>query len=166
VNVTLFSPVSDRASLTFVVLTHRCAGGSYNGLITFYDLRRSGGGTSKETLPFSTSVIEKSHHDPVYEVFWINSKTGNQCVSVSTDGQMLWWDTRRLSEPTDSLQLCTDVKAAGQILGGSSLEYNSEAGPSKYLVGTEQGVVLMVSLYCICRCVTSSCPCVEVGWIT
>jgi dynein intermediate chain 2 len=59
---------------------------------------------------------------------------------------MLWWDTRRLSEPTDSLQLCTDVKASGQILGGSSLEYNSEAGPSKYLVGTEQGVVLMVSL--------------------
>jgi dynein intermediate chain 2, axonemal len=115
-------------------------------LITFYDLRRSGGGTSKETLPFSTSVIEKSHHDPVYDVFWINSKTGNQCVSVSTDGQMLWWDTRRLSEPTDSLQLCTDVKAQGQVLGGSSLEYNSEAGPSKYLVGTEQGVVLMVNL--------------------
>jgi dynein intermediate chain 2, axonemal len=109
-------------------------------------LRRSGGGTSKETLPFSTSVIEKSHHDPVYDVFWINSKTGNQCVSVSTDGQMLWWDTRRLSEPTDSLQLCTDVKAQGQVLGGSSLEYNSEAGPSKYLVGTEQGVVLMVNL--------------------
>lgn len=126
-------------------------GGSYNGLITFYDLRRSGGGTSKEILPFSTSVIEKSHHDPVYEVFWINSKTGNQCVSVSTDGQMLWWDTRRLSEPTDSLQLCTDVKASGQVLGGSSLEYNSEAGPSKYLVGTEQGVVLMVSVVCILR---------------
>jgi len=91
-------------------------GGSYNGLITFYDLRRSGAATSKETLPFSTSVIEKSHHDPVYDVFWINSKTGNQCVSVSTDGQMLWWDTRRLSEPTDSLQLCTDVKSNGQVL--------------------------------------------------
>jgi len=33
-----------------------------------------------------------------------------------------------------------------QILGGSSLEYNTEAGPSKYLVGTEQGIVLMVNL--------------------
>lgn len=33
-----------------------------------------------------------------------------------------------------------------QVLGGSSLEYNSEAGPSKYLIGTEQGVVLMVNL--------------------
>lgn len=126
--------------------TDSLVGGSYNGLITFYDLRRSGSGTSKETLPFSTSLIEKSHHDPVYDVFWINSKTGNQCVSVSTDGQMLWWDTRRLSEPTDSLQLCTDVKSNGQILGGSSMEYNSEAGPSKYLVGTEQGVVMMVNL--------------------
>jgi dynein intermediate chain 2, axonemal len=121
-------------------------GGCYNGLITFYDLRRSGGSASKEITPFSTSVIEKSHHDPVYDIFWINSKTGNQCVSVSTDGQILWWDTKRLSEPTDSLQLCTDVKANGQILGGSSMEYNSEAGPSKYLVGTEQGVVLMVNL--------------------
>lgn len=56
------------------------------------------------------------------------------------------WDTRRLSEPTDSLQLSTDARGDGQVLGGSSLEYNSEAGPSKYLVGTEQGVVLLVNL--------------------
>lgn len=125
--------------------TDTLVGGSYNGLVTFYDLRRTSG-TSKETHPMSASIIEKSHHDPVYEVYWINSKTGNQCVSVSTDGQMLWWDTRRLSDPTDTLELCTDVKGGGQILGGSSLEYNSEAGPSKYLVGTEQGVVLMVNL--------------------
>ena len=111
-------------------------GGSYNGLITFYDLRKAGGGIIKEATPFSASIIEKSHHDPVYDIFWINSKTGNQvshhiylynkciknmwlklyriqCVSVSTDGQILWWDTRKLSEPTDSLLLCTDTKAAG-----------------------------------------------------
>ncbi|CAE7742446.1 ODA6, partial [Symbiodinium microadriaticum] len=95
--------------------TDTLVGGSYNGLITFYDLRKAAAG-AKETTPYSTSVIEKSHHDPVYDVFWINSKTGNQCVSVST------------------------------VLGGSSLEYNSEAGPSKYLVGTEQGVVMLVNL--------------------
>lgn len=125
--------------------TDSLVGGSYNGLITFYDLRRAGG-AGRETLPQGTSVIERSHHDPVYDVFWINSKTGNQCVSVSTDGQMLWWDTRKLNEPTDSLLMCTDSKNNGQVLGGSSLEYNSEAGPSKYLVGTEQGVVMMVNL--------------------
>lgn len=120
-------------------------GGSYNGLISFYDLRKVSPG-SKEIIASSTSLIEKSHHDPVYDIFWINSKTGNQCVSVSTDGQMLWWDTRKLTEPTDTLELCTDVKGGGQVLGGSSLEYSSEAGPSKYLVGTEQGVVLSINL--------------------
>lgn len=161
--------------------------GSYNGLISFYDLRRSGNpissttGTAapnssslnllnKEILPYSTSLIEKSHHDPIYEIFWINSKTGNQCCSVSTDGQMLWWDTRKLNEPTDQLYLRVDIKnnnnsgktfiffnyivfsyisfsfLDGMLLGGSSMEYNSEAGPSKYLIGTEQGIVLMVNL--------------------
>jgi len=126
--------------------TDTLVGGSYNGLITYYDLRKAGGTASKETLPAAASLIEKSHHDPVYDVFWINSKTGNQCVSVSTDGQMLWWDTRRLTEPQDSLLMSTDSKTNGQVLGGSSMEYNSEAGPSKYLVGTEQGVVLLINL--------------------
>lgn len=69
---------------------------------------------------------------------------GNQCASVSTDGQMMWWDTRRLGEPTDTLQLATDSKGGGMVLGGSSMEYNQEAGPTKYLVGTEQGIVLQV----------------------
>ena len=34
----------------------------------------------------------------------------------------------------------------GRVLGGSSMEYNVEAGPAKYLVGTEQGVVLSINL--------------------
>jgi hypothetical protein len=41
----------------------------------------------------------------VYDVFWIQSKTNNQFASVSTDGQMMWWDTRKLTEPTEVLQL-------------------------------------------------------------
>lgn len=112
-------------------------GGSYNGLVSVFDLRKSGG------QPTEQSVIEHSHHDPVYDVFWTSSKTHNLCVSVSTDGQMLWWDTRRLGEPTDRLIL---ANSNGTVLGGSSLEYNLEAGPTKYLVGTEQGIVLSVNL--------------------
>lgn len=57
---------------------------------------------------------------------------------------MIWWDTRRLGEPTDRVQLATDSKGGGMVLGGSSMEYNQEAGPTKYLVGTEQGIVLQV----------------------
>ena len=111
-------------------------GGSYNGLISLYDLRKSGGG------PVETSLIEQSHHDPVYDVYWISSKANNLCTSVSTDGRMLWWDVRRLSEPMEVLPL---DKGDGTILGGSSLEYNTEAGPTKFLVGTEQGVVLSIN---------------------
>jgi hypothetical protein len=48
------------------------------------------------TLTLSTAV---------YDVFWVSSKTGNQCCSVSTDGQMMWWDTRKLSEPQDTIQV-------------------------------------------------------------
>ena len=55
---------------------------------------------------------------------------------------MLWWDTRRLGEPTEKLQLKTPQ---GTVLGGSSMAYNTEAGPTKYLVGTEQGVVLSIN---------------------
>lgn len=83
------------------------------------------------------------HADPVYDVFWIQSKTNNQFASVSTDGRMLWWDTRKLSEPTDEVSL-TDANS--RVLGGTSMEYNIEAGPAKYLVGTEQGVVLSMNM--------------------
>eukprot|EP00935_MAST-01C_sp_MAST-1C-sp1_P000029 g29.t1 len=118
--------------------TDTLVGGCYNGLISYFDLRRSG------AVPFETSRIETSHHDPVYDAFWISSKTGTQAASVSTDGQMLWWDTRKLSEPTDTIPLQTI--SSGQVLGGCSMEYNQEAGPTKYLVGTEQGIVLSINL--------------------
>jgi dynein intermediate chain 2, axonemal len=42
-------------------------------------------------------------------------------------------------------QLATDSKGGGSVLGGSSMEYNQEAGPTKYLVGTEQGVIMQVN---------------------
>lgn len=79
-------------------------------------------------------------------MFWVSSKTGHQCASVATDGKLIWWDTRKLSDPLDILELHGDTKGGGMALGGSSLEYNSEAGPTKYLVGTEQGSLLSVNL--------------------
>lgn len=40
---------------------------------------------------------------------------------------MLFWDTRRLGEPTDVLELNTQADGeGGQILGGSSMAYNTE----------------------------------------
>lgn len=126
--------------------TDTLVGGCYNGLIVYFDLRKPNAVTG-QCVPFATSLIENSHHDPVYDVAWISSKTGHQCVSISTDGQMMWWDTRNLEKPTDIIKLIPDLKKKESMaLGGCSMEYNSEAGPTKYLVGTEQGQILSINL--------------------
>ena len=112
-------------------------GGSYNGVVSFFDRRK------KQNTPWASSAIEKSHHDPVYDVRWSQSKTGTLCCSCSTDGQLLWWDTRRLSEPSDSIVI---KNSKGIVYGASSMDWNPDAGMHKYLVGTEQGVVASVNL--------------------
>ena len=115
-------------------------GGSYNGLIGlcsdltfvchccgrsgFWDLR-------KGSSPVEMSLIEKSHKDPVYDVFWVQSRTGNECCSTSTDGQLLFWDIRKMSGgPMDGMALTMGAGgASGDVLyGGTSMEYRSDAG--------------------------------------
>ena len=120
-------------------------GGCYNGLITCFDLRKPNG-VAGQCSSLDSSLVEKSHYDPVSDVFWISSKTGHQCASVSTDGRLLLWDTRKLEEPLDSILLSSNGTADKMTLGGSSLEYNTEAGPTKYLIGTQQGSVVSVNL--------------------
>ena len=140
------SPSSHLTSLRFNPKnSDTLVGGCYNGQITYFDIRKPNGNTGS-CLPLATSTLENSHHDPVSDVFWISSKTGHQAASVSTDGKMMWWDTRNLIEPLDSISLYPDAKNESVLLGGSCLEYNSEAGPTKYLVGTEQGTIVSINL--------------------
>lgn len=125
------------------------AGGSYNGSICFFDRRehKGHGGSVKAT---ETSILEKSHHDPVYDIYWIAGKSGSECVSTSTDGRLLWWDQRNLADgPTEELKLIENFQINGEVkpkvLGGTSLEYNADASPLKYLIGTEQGYILQAN---------------------
>jgi dynein intermediate chain 2 len=48
--------------------------------------------------PVAMSHVEKSHSDPVTHFQWLMTKTGHECVSVSTDGFAYFWDTRKLKE--------------------------------------------------------------------
>eukprot|EP01084_Bolivina_argentea_P205508 351062_1 len=74
-------------------------------------------------------------YDPIYDVEWIQSRTGTEFVSISTDGVICWWDSRKLSTgPMDQMILCNDFF----VNGGTSLEYRTDAGATKYLVGTDQ----------------------------
>lgn len=113
-------------------------GGCYNGLIAFWDVRKHG--------TVETSLIENSHHDPVYDVAWIQSRTNQEMVSVSTDGHVKWWDIRKLSAPIDSFACSyqdADAKDDRRY-GCISLEYRTDAGATKFLVGTESGDVLSI----------------------
>mmetsp|Transcript_31809 Transcript_31809/g.69554 ORF Transcript_31809/g.69554 Transcript_31809/m.69554 type:complete len:576 (+) Transcript_31809:126-1853(+) len=109
--------------------------GCYNGLLNYYDLR-------KGPTPLGRSAVEVSHYDPVYDVVWLQSKTGTECASVSSDGRLLFWDVRKLTECVDECQLTDGGKDEPKTLGGVSLEWLQEAGPTKYLVGTEHGIIL------------------------
>jgi dynein intermediate chain 2, axonemal len=41
----------------------------------------------------------------VYDVAWLQSKTGSEAMTVSTDGSVLWWDIRKLSDAVESMPL-------------------------------------------------------------
>ncbi|KAF4084935.1 hypothetical protein AMELA_G00111730 [Ameiurus melas] len=115
--------------------SHILVGGSYNGQIAYWDTR-------KGSQPVEMSAIEHSHRDPVYKVIWLQSKTGTDFFSASTDGQVLWWDVRKMSEPTERLVL--DPSKKGKLenaLGAISLEFETTM-PTKFMVGTEQGLVV------------------------
>jgi len=114
-------------------------GGCYNGVLNFYDLKRG-------PTPCMKSKVDVSHFDPVYDTVWMQSKTGQDCASVSSDGRLLFWDCRKLDEFVDECIL-TDggPKDQEKTLGGCSLEWMQEAGPTKFLVGTEHGITLSCS---------------------
>jgi len=114
---------------------HLLAGGSYNGLVTCYDTRIG-------SDPKETSIIESSHRDPVYKLAWLAGKTPFECVSTSTDGQVLWWDVRKLGEPIESLWVEEKTEEKTKI-GGTSLEYSGAGG--KFMVGSEQGKIAACS---------------------
>ncbi|NWI59043.1 DYI3 protein, partial [Calyptomena viridis] len=110
-------------------------GGCYNGQMVYWDTRKGG-------QPVQVSPAERSHRDPVYGAIWLPSRTGTECFSASTDGQVLWWDIRKLSEPSERLVL--DITREEQLknaLGAISLDFSSSM-PTKFLVGTEQGTII------------------------
>uniref|UniRef100_A0A2K5M6M7 Dynein axonemal intermediate chain 2 n=1 Tax=Cercocebus atys TaxID=9531 RepID=A0A2K5M6M7_CERAT len=115
--------------------SHVLLGGCYNGQIACWDTR-------KGSLVAELSTIEFSHRDPVYGTIWLQSKTGTECFSASTDGQVMWWDIRKMSEPTEVVIMdITKKEQLENALGAISLEFESTL-PTKFMVGTEQGIII------------------------
>jgi hypothetical protein len=77
------------------------------------------------------ALPEVSHYDPVSDLVWLTSKHGSEFLTTSTDGKMLWWDTRNLNGPAETFQLTEGaIGAEGKerVVGGTCIEYFPEAG--------------------------------------
>jgi len=107
--------------------------GQYNGQLAFFDL-------SQQSTPVMSSPIENSHKDPIYDCAWLQSKTGVEIMSCSTDGEVYFWDVRALGQPLETLTVTE--KGGDKVLGGTCLEYEPAAGATKLMIGTEQGMVI------------------------
>ncbi|XP_054613747.1 dynein axonemal intermediate chain 2-like [Dunckerocampus dactyliophorus] len=115
--------------------SHTLISGCCNGQIVFWDTRTG-------SHPVEVSTLEHSHRDPVYKAIWLQSETGTEAFSASTDGQILWWDVRQLSKPMERLVLDLGWEEnLDNALGAISLEYDVTM-PDNFLVGTDLGVVV------------------------
>ncbi|XP_029636674.1 dynein intermediate chain 3, ciliary-like isoform X1 [Octopus sinensis] len=115
---------------------HIILGGCFNGQLGYWDTR-------KGPTPVEMTPVPMSHREPVHKAIWIQSKTGNEFFSASSDGKILWWDNRKMSEPTETLLLDpTKKQDPTMVQGAMSLEYEPTI-PTKFMVGTEHGTIIL-----------------------
>jgi dynein intermediate chain 2 len=115
------------------------AGGAYNGVVQYWDTRNPRQAAGK-------SLVQESHKEPIYDLKWLMSKTG-EILTVSTDGTTCIWDIKRMDRPIEGDVVTLQPKGVDTgpkgVLGGLCLDYDpTVGGPSKYMVGTEQGITL------------------------
>ncbi|OAF64866.1 Axonemal dynein intermediate chain 2, partial [Intoshia linei] len=114
--------------------SHILVGGQMNGQISYWDTR-------KGSRPVESTPIAVSHHDPVYSTLWLQSKSGSEFFSTSTDGCVLWWDIRKLNEPIEKTILDpTKKNDPTKAHGAYCLEYESTI-PTKFMAATEFGTI-------------------------
>ena len=73
-----------------------------------------------------TSLIEESHNDPIYKVQWLQSKTGQEFASISSDGTVKWWDMKNMSKPMETMVIMN--KLDGTKMGGTAMDYDPSLG--------------------------------------
>jgi len=79
----------------------------------------------KDRRPIEQSRIENSHRESVRNARWLQSKSGTEFFSASTDGKIFWWDTKKLSEPIEKFVFDLEKKERVQYaIGITKLEYD------------------------------------------
>lgn len=112
------------------------AGGRFNGTVCLYDTRA--GGDIQER-----SVREYSHKDAINSLLWSQSKQNTEFFTGSSDGHVMWWDTRKMTEPYENYtcDLVIDENPDKKMkLGCSVLEFTYSM-PSRFMLGTDNGFI-------------------------
>lgn len=110
--------------------------GQLNGQCCAWDVRAG-------CEPVSCTPREICHRESANRVLWINSKTGTEFFSGGADGQVIWWDMRKLNERLDFLYMDpekSDEPLLERSYGVSVLEYETTI-PTRFMVGSEQGML-------------------------
>ena len=133
--------------------THILGVGCANGTAGFFDLN-----TNK---PVGFTKVENSHTEPVSDFVWLKSKNSNEFVTSSTDGSVRWWEIKEkealvnsigVAQPVE-IDLLTDkplflMNTEGDVekeYGPTKIDNSSDAGATKFLLGTEQGIIFIVN---------------------
>ncbi|XP_018406785.1 PREDICTED: dynein intermediate chain 2, axonemal-like [Cyphomyrmex costatus] len=113
------------------------ASGLMSGQVCSWDVRTG-------STPVQMSHRQFSHRDCVTTVKWIATKSNTEFFSGSSDGRAMWWDTRKLREPTEvlvfDLQTPNEQKM-DRAIGVSSSDYEPSVG-TKFMFGLENGIVI------------------------
>lgn len=116
--------------------------GLENGHISLFDIREG-------PKPVASTDPYNSHGGPVSAMLYLHTRTNTEFFTGSLDGQCLWWDTRKLSKPSDKLFMSINLAPKetanlNNAQGISTFQYDKNV-PTKFLCGTEAGLVLNVN---------------------
>lgn len=123
-------------------------GGLLSGQVAHWDLRSG-------MKPVDTSPPHEAHRDLVRKVLFNNSKSGQEFFSSGPDGVCKWWDIRYFTEPTDVMIMdlvtsANDEQSMAHANGVCSLEFEPTI-PTRFMVGTENGLVIGKLLWRNCQ---------------
>ncbi|XP_055935768.1 dynein intermediate chain 3, ciliary-like [Argiope bruennichi] len=115
-------------------------GGYSSGQIALWDIRAG-------NRPQQLSSVKDSHSKKVTGIRFIESSSGMDFFSASIDATVMSWDARDLSKPTQTVILDPDktkIPNLQELCTVSSVEYDPTL-PDVFMLGTEQGKILMFS---------------------
>lgn len=129
-SVVEFSPFNENLLLS----------GYISGQIALWDIRANG-------YAQQLSPVFNSHRNTVTGIKWLKSNQETAFFSGGSDGQLMSWDCRNLSAPTQFIHLDSEkdhFPNLEQDYSVTCVEYDLSL-PYKFMIGTEQGYVLSLN---------------------